>query len=347
MALAEAGTVVRVDPLSDPRWEQLARGRLGSLFGSPPWIGSLADGYGFEARAELLVDAAGGPVAGLAHAELDDVRGRRLVSLPFSDFLDPIVDTFAQWDELASPLLESGLAVKLRCLRCRVPLDDPRLTRTNVACWHGTALDGSLDEVLAASHPQVRQNIRRAERNGITVRLGTGLEDMRRFHALHRDTRKRKYRLLAQPFAFFESLLERFAKTDSIVVGIAERSGEAIAGAVYLVWNDVLYYKYGASRREGLEFRPNELLARESVRHAIERGCRLYDWGLSERSQPGLVAFKRKLATIEEPITFLRAGPGHETADPRLIRLTERFTHDSVPDEITQRAGEVLYRFFA
>ncbi len=355
MALAEGRPLVvfRVDPTADRRWEELMTGPRGSLFGSPPWLAALVDTYAFDVQADVLVDSEGLPVAGMAHVEIDDFRGRRIRSLPFCDYLDPVVESFAQWQQLVSPLLALGVPLSLRCLSTEIPLGDERFTRGDVACWQATQLGAPLRDVVAGMHPQARQNIRRAQRNGVSVRFSDRLEDIHSFYSLHREMRKRKYRQLAQPIALFESLWARFSPTGSIVVGLAEHSGEAIAGALYLLWDGVVYYKFGASRSEALHLRPNELLAHESMRYAIEHDCRLYDWGLSDYRQPGLVSFKRKLATLERPITFLRAGP--ETPhDPVAVcgedligRLTELLTRDDVSDDVTQRAGELLYRFFA
>ena len=75
----------------------------------------------------------------------------------------------------------------------------------------------------------------------------TGMDAVRIYHRLHVSLRKYKYRLLAQPFALFERIWQEFSVGDGIVTLLAYVNGEPIAGAVYLVWNDVLYYKFGAS----------------------------------------------------------------------------------------------------
>ena len=96
--------------------------------------------------------------------------------------------------------------------------------------------------------------------------------------------------------------------------------------------------------------RPNELLAWECLRLGQEWGCRRFDWGVSDLDQPGLVRYKRKYATEEARVRVLRHRPdgydGGPDAGPVLGALTELLTREDVPDEVTQRAGEVLYRLF-
>ncbi|MGH8984197.1 MAG: lipid II:glycine glycyltransferase FemX [Acidimicrobiia bacterium] len=340
-----------VDPRTDPSWATIMTGARGSLFGSPPWIAAVADTYGFDVTADVLLRD-GTPVAGLACVELDDMRGHRVVSLPFGDRLDPVVDDDDQWERLATPLLARERPVHLRILEARPPLRDARFRPTNELAWHATDLDRPESDLLAGLHRQVRQNLRAADRHGVTVRLGTGLEDVRTFHELHRATRKRKFRLLAQPLALFERIWERFEPLDQLVVGLATHDGTVIAGALYLIWNDVIYYKFGASVAEHLVVRPNELLAWESMRLGQELGCRTYDWGVTDLDQPGLLAYKQKYATEERRVVaLLHTPPGYDAsasaeAGRVLSQLTDLLTRRDVPDEVTTRAGELLYRFF-
>lgn len=336
-------------PATDPGLRRALAGHpLESLFTAPPWIETLGLTYGFPIRAVTCGEGRG--TAALLFAEIDDLRGPRLVTLPFSDYADPLVTEPATWQGLATPLLETGLPWRLRTLRSALPAHDPRLVRTGGGLWHGLALDRPLEELWAALGGSARRNIRHAERCGVTVRRGTSLEDVRLFRALHTRLRKTKYRLLPQPAAFFDQLHARFAPDDRLVVLLAEQDGVPIAGVLLLVWRDVLYYKFNASTDTGA--RPNDLLAWEAIRLGGERGLRLLDFGISDLDQPGLVRYKRKFASEEREIAFW--GPAR-TAPPEprfaeatrtLHALTRLLTDPSVPDAITAAAGDQLYRFF-
>lgn len=342
-----------VDPLNDPAWRELMTTSRGSLFGSPPWLAAISDTYGFEISAHLTVDDGAAARTGLAFAQIDDFLGSRQLSVPFCDYLDPVVDDDDDWHELVDPLLARDLPFQLRVLDAEVPRRDPRFVRAEEMAWHCTSLDRDEDELFAAIDHRARQNIRAARRHGVTARFGSDLEDVRAFHDLHRRTRKRKHRLLAQPVSFFENIWKHFAPDDSVVVGLAEHEGDVIAGSLYLVWSGVWYYKFSASIFERAVVRPNELLAWESMLYGKRRGCATYDWGVSDLDQPGLVAYKRKFATDERRVSVLRYAPaGYSNrvaaeALPVLGELTKLLTRDDVPDEVTQRAGEILYRYFA
>lgn len=148
-----------------------------------------------------------------------------------------------------------------------------------------------------------------------------------------------------------ERIWEEFSATDSIVTVIAQVEGEPVAGALFLVWNDVLYYKFGASLAGALSLRPNDAVSWSAIRWASERGLRQLDWGLSDLDQPGLVAYKRKWASVESRILTLKsvqpATEGPNEVGTLLGELTELLTDASVPDSLTARAGALLYRYFA
>jgi len=345
-------TIRTVSPLNDPAWAELMNGPQGSGFGAPPWLTAIVDTYGFDLAARVIVDDGSRAVGGFAYAELDDIRGQRLISVPFCDYLDPVVDSDEQWHELVDPLVERGLPVQLKVLNAQTPRNDPRFEHVHELAWHQTDLDKDEDALFAALDRRARQNVRSAQRHGVTARFGSDIDDVRAYHDLHVRTRKYKHGLLAQPVSFFENIWKQFSPMDAIVVGFAEHEGDVIAASFYLVWNDVWYYKFSASVFERSVVRPNEFLAWESLRQGRARGCLTYDWGVSDLDQPGLVAYKRKLATEERRVTVLKHTPPGWTNPveaelmPIFGELTTLLTREDVPDEVSRRGGEILYRYF-
>ncbi|MFO1070027.1 MAG: GNAT family N-acetyltransferase [Geminicoccaceae bacterium] len=336
----------------DIRARDLVRGDLpaplGSLFSSPAWIAMLEATYGFEVRASTLV-ADGRCVAAIPYAVVDDIRGRRVLSLPFSDYCDPLVGDAAAWERLVAPLRRLGAPLRLRCLRNSLPLADGHLAKTGEALWHGVDLRRDEEAIWAGLDPSARQNVRRAQRAGVRIREGRSLDDLAAFHAMHRHVRKAKYRLLAQPFRMLEAMHDAFG--ERVRVLLAEIDGRPVAGILFLIDADTLFYKFNASVE--LPQRPNDLLAWEGLRLGRRLGLGLFDFGLSDPAQPGLVRYKRKFATEERVISLLQHVPVGYT-DPRgaevskvLQRMTQLLTDPEVPDAITRQAGDELYRFFA
>lgn len=351
--------LVCIDPRVDGLWRELALRERSDVFHSPGWIDAVCATYGFQARA-LVLSSADVPLAGVPYAVVDDALGERLVSLPFSDYCDPLVATVDQWRRLLDRLLAEGLPISTRCLHTEVPIDEGRLAVVKRARWHGIDLSGDLEGLWRGLHGSSRQGVRRAESLGVEVRLAGDESDLRAFYDLHLGVRKRKYRMLAQPFAFFQNLSRHFLESNNGCLMLARRRGQLLAGVLFLEWKDTLYYKFNASCLEGLGVRPNDLLLWRGIEYASDRGLAHLDLGLSDWDQEGLVRYKRKYASREKTISYLRhpgpgaafggqAAPGPSDGALRqlLPQLTDLFTDDAVPDAITARAGTLLYRLFA
>ena len=338
-----------IDARSAPQWPEFARHRFGSLFSCPYWICAVAGTYDLAISASVRTN--GGRIeAAIPYCRISDLRGDRIVSLPFSDYCDPLVTDAKTWNQLVAPLLAEKVPISLRCLRSDIPVADDRFQRKVPALWHGVDLTRSEEELWAGLHSSARQNVRKARVGGVVVRDGLTIEDMRIFHRMHSKLRKSKYRLLAQPLAFFENIFHEFARTDGVNVLIAERDGEPVAGIVLLEWNGTLYYKFNASLDQ--RYCPNDLLAWHALQYGRQRGMVRFDFGLSDLEQPGLIRYKRKFATDEREISFLQWRPNDysnargEQAGQILSQVTGWLTEATVPDEITRAAGEKLYRFF-
>jgi CelD/BcsL family acetyltransferase involved in cellulose biosynthesis len=344
--------IVCVDPKTDPLWQELIREHRSDVFHSPAWLQVLAGTYDLDTRALILLDEAGQPRAGLAYCPIEDMRPARNVSLPFSDYCDPLVNDSDEWYRLIEPLVAQGHPIALRCLHNSVPLHDKRFPLVNRARWHGLDLQPDLDSLWAGLEGSARRAIKKAQRDGVIVRMAEGEEDLRAFFELHLRVRKYKYRLVAQPYRFFENIWNQFLAGGSGALMLAAHEGEIIGGVLFLEWQNTLYYKFNASNLHRVEVRPNDLVVWEGIQYGKSKGLTTLDFGLSDWDQEGLVAYKRKFASDERTISFLKCEPnGGPTQQEKQVRdllnhLTDLFVNESVPDRVTEEAGEVVYRYF-
>lgn len=351
---APAGwSVACIDPVSDPRWLALIDSCRGGLFHSPPWLRVLSDAYGFAVRAYLALGPGGAPRGGLAFCEIHDALGPRVASLPFSDCSDPLLESPEAWRILFPRLQAHGVPLHLRCLDDRIVAADERLAVSKRARWHTLSLEAGPDDLWNRLAEPTQRAVRRAERSGVVIRPLEGHQGLQGFIQLHVALRKQKYRLLAQPAAFFEAIARRFADGGGWLPLGAYLDDRLIAATIYLRWGDTLYYKFNASAQDALQARPNSLLAWAGIGLGRRLGCRVFDLGPSDDDQPGLIRFKRDLGAEEKELCFLRYTPpgwpterGAEVG--RLLgQLTRLLTAPDVPDEVTERAGALFYRLFA
>lgn len=344
--------VVRVDPRTNPLWRELIEHHRSDVFQSPRWLRAVTETYDWDATALVLVDREGEPTAGMAYCRVVDVLGERIVSFPFSDYCDPLCNTREEWDTLVEELSTEHLPVSLRCLHATLPSTDGRFELAKRARWHSVDLRADLDTLWLRLPDAAKRAIRKAERDGVVIRTAEDESDVRAFFRMHSSVRKHKYRLLAQPYRFFENIWRRFVVDGKGILLLAMLRGEVIGGTFFLEWKNTLYYKFNASIPSYLAHRPNDAVLWEGIRYGKGKGHTGLDFGLSDWDQEGLLRFKRKFATEEAAISFLRSAraraPSPQEREMRglLSALTELLTDDAIPDSTTDRAGELLYRFF-
>jgi CelD/BcsL family acetyltransferase involved in cellulose biosynthesis len=313
----------------------------------------LSDTYGWEPNAYVVLDESGKPKAGLPFCRISDLLGERIVALPFSDYCDPLAEDADSWRLLIDGLLPEHLPISLRCLHNSLPLADERFTLAKQAKWHRLDLRPELDALWKAMHDSTHRAIRKSERAGLTLRVAQSEQELRSFFEMHLKIRKYKYGLLAQPYSFFQNIWRHFVDAQHGFLLLAIHEDKIVAGDFFLDWKDTLYYKFNASLPADLSYRPNDLLIWEGIQRAKDFGLAYLDFGLSDVDQEGLIRYKRKFGTEEKTISFLGCSPnGSSTSAQKEIRellgtLTNRFTDHLVPDSITERAGEDLYRLFS
>ena len=339
--------IIDVPTATDPRWAELVAAQPTDVFNSPAWARVLEDAYGFEVRAKVVLDGDDRPVAGMAYVDVEDLRGRRIVSLPFSDFCDPIVADDRAWESLSASITALGAPVTVRCLRGDIT-PDAGWSETATYAWHRVDARREADEIWASLHPSARRAIRKAEASGVEVVAAASPADLRAFFDLHLRVRKHKYGLLAQPYRFFQAIWDHFLDAGDGRLLLAHVDGTPVGGVLYLEWKDTLYYKFNASSVTSLEVRPNDLVVWEGLAHARSRNLSWLDFGVSDWDQEGLVRYKRKYATEEGVVRRFTSEPVHEDPFGSLLgEVTGLLVDPAVPDELTERGGDLLYRFFS
>jgi len=89
-------------------------------------------------------------------------------------------------------------------------------------------------------------------------------------------------------------------------VVLARRATEAVAGAVFFHFGDNALYKYGASDERQQEFRANNLVMWEAIRHLAQSRLRSLHFGRTARENEGLRRFKLAWGAEEEIISYFR-----------------------------------------
>ena len=131
-----------------------------------------------------------------------------------------------------------------------------------------------------------RRNIKKAEKEGVTVRFETTPEALREFYRLNCLTR-REHGLPPQPWQFFEHLHEEILAKGMGSVALADYKGNTIAANVYLHTNGDAIYKYGASDKAHQNLRANNVIMWEAIKLYAGKGFKSLCFGRSGARKRG------------------------------------------------------------
>ena len=136
------------------------------------------------------------------------------------------------------------------------------------------------DELFAGFSKGHRADIRRAERDGVTIRVGTPDADADVLHDMLVATSQRKS-FGFHSAGYYQRLLEAFG--DAARVQVAELDGWPIAASIVLAWGRHGTYLAAGSNPVGLEHRAAHLLQWHAIRWAKGRGAVTWDlWGIAD-----------------------------------------------------------------
>lgn len=165
-------------------------------------------------------------------------------------------------------------------------------------------LRGGPDASWAAMEGRARTAVRKAERDGVTVRIG-GEGDLDAYYDLHCATYARTG-VPPHKRVYFERIWRDFIGRDTAQVFLAERAGEVIAAQTFAVHNQAAVYWTGASCDEALQLGANNLLQWTAMRSLPDAGVQWLEHGEAfpnaNGKLKGLNDFKRSFGGVARPV---------------------------------------------
>ena len=335
------------DPIENPRWrELLARHPAASIFHSPGWLNALRQTYGYEpfvvTTSEAAIDN------GLVACRVKGWTSERVVSLPFSDHCDPLVNDAAEFSEGLAFLLDHARIAGAASVELRpsarfghVP-GAAGMEPAASYCFHHVDLSQSETELFSRFHHSSTQRaVRRAEREGLVYEAGTSERQLDAFYRLLRMTRRR-HGIPPQPLSWFRNLLANLG--DQALIHLARKDDRPIAGLVSLSFKNTVYYKYGGSDAAQHRLGGMPFLFWQLIKEARRRGFEVLDLGRSDVDQAGLIAFKDHLGAERSALTYYRHPRQPDTARSEWMTRAARGTFSHLPDVALDLAGKLIYK---
>ena len=282
-------------------WDRYVRARAASTpYHQWQWRGVFERAFGHE--AQYLVARRGKAIVGVLPLVLFRSRlfGRFMVSLPFVNYGGIIADDDAIAERLLGEARALGEREKMRHVELRhVARQFTQLPSKQHKVSMLLTLPESADAAWAAMDKKVRNQIRKAEKSGLTAEPG-GIERLDEFYAIF----ARNMRDLGTPVyarAFFEQVLTTFPETARVMM--VRQGATPVAAGIMLANGDSVEVPWASSLSDYRSMCPNHTLYWSVIQWAIDRRFRVLDFGRSTPGE-GTFQFKQQWGAVPLPLCW-------------------------------------------
>ncbi len=339
-----------INPIEYPGWDNLILAtRDYSFFHTSNWASVLFESYHY--KPVYFCEPGNGHLSLLIPLmEVNSlITGKRGISLPFSDFCNPIVPPESNAQDIRSKILKYGKEVGWRYVEYR---GDGSLFQNELPsqCFYEHNLELCKDEnkIFKSFRESTKRNIRKAEREGVTIEIHSTQASVEQYYHLHCITRKR-HGVPPQPFIFFKKIYENILSKNLGFIILAYHSDEIIAGAVYFHFGEKALFKFGASRQEYLDLRPNDLVMWAAIKWYCQKGFKTFSFGRTEIENEGLRNFKKGWGSEERLVNYFKYDFSQKTfiQDKQHLGMMQKAIFQHSPLPMLKIFGSLLYKHIA
>ncbi|MEO0131216.1 MAG: GNAT family N-acetyltransferase [candidate division WOR-3 bacterium] len=339
-----------LDPAQYPGWDEILLSTPHySFFHSSEWARVLSESYGFKPK--YFVDIHEGKFLVLIPImEVNSfLTGKRGVSLPFTDYCDPILNGNSQLNDLFKDIVTNGKRSGWRYLELRSRSNFFNLNPiSTIYLGHILDLSEKVDQIFSKFRDSTKRNIKKARKQGVELKIENTIDSVKEFYKLNCITRKR-HGLPPQPFIFFKKIFEHIISKDMGLIVLAFLNVKPIAGAVYFHFGDTAIYKYGASDFKYQNLRANNLVMWGAIEWYSQKGYKRLCLGRTEPQNFGLIQFKSGWGAKEYKLYYYRYSIKKENF--LLLNYNETGFHNKIfrciPLFLLVKLGNILYKDFA
>jgi hypothetical protein len=322
------------------------------VFHTSSWLSALQRTYDYEPVA-FTTSPAGEPLKNaLVFCKVKSwITGRRLVSLPFSDHCDLLVDRAAEAEELLAYISERVIRdgyqhAEIRPMTAGEPAHwiSANLQPAETFCLHRLSLERPLDMLFRNFHRNcIQRKIQRAEREQLAYESGRSEALVLKFYDLQLRTRRR-HGLPPQPLRWFRNLVESLG--GNLIIRVVSKDQSLVAATLTLSNKTTATFKYGCSDERIHHLGGIPFLLWKTIEEAKHQGMLEFDLGRSDLNHAGLVRFKDRMGASRIMLPYWRY-PSVKTEDTGRsawqIQIAKAI-FSWVPDSVAVASGRFLYR---
>lgn len=341
---ADRNSVI-LNPIEDPTWDGLLLSHPGyTFFHGSAWARVLVETYHYQPLYFVLRQGRQ-LVSLLPLMEVSSWLTRaRGVSLPFTDYCEPLGSASVQMDDVLHLVKDRMLRHRWAYVEIRGG-DYPDIPASVSYYVHTVELTAGPQAAFSRFSDTTKRNIKKAIRIGAETRIYSTLEALREFYSLHCITRKR-HGLPPQPFSFFRNIYEHIISKGLGFVVLTSYASQYVAGAVYFGLGEKSVYKFGASDLRYQHLRPNDLTMWEAIKWCAENGYRSLCLGRTAVHNEGLRRFKKGWGAQEQILRYYRYEVRRKTfvTERPVVTSHCHWLFGAMPRSWSRTIGSVLYK---
>jgi len=232
----------------------------------------------------------------------------RLVSLPFSDHVDTLLDDPGELPSLIALLKAGQSKGQWRSIELRPPANPGAVTS-----WtgfgdgqsyflHRLDLRPDLGELFRGlQKDSIQRKIRRAEREGLVCDEGRSESHLDTFYRLTVMTRRR-HGLPPPPLEWFRNVLACLG--EHVLIRVIRKEDRPIAAILTLHFKQTMVYKYGCSDARFHNLGAMPFVLWKTIMDAKRWGATELDLGRSDPGNVGLTTFKERFGAVRSVLTY-------------------------------------------
>ncbi len=339
-----------INPLDYRGWDDLLlHTPKGDIFYTAAWAKVLNESYGYQPLYLALVDHSEFRVL-LPFMEIRSaLTGKRGISLPFTDFCEPLMDAEIPPAALKQYLIDFSLEKGWKYFELRGAGRFNGEMKPSVYFYnHSIHLTDNEEKVFAAFRGSMKRNIKKAAQSGLEIRMENSPAALKEYYKLHCLTRQ-KHGLPPQPYHFFRSIFDHIISKNMGNVVLAEFEKTAIAGAIFFHFGDQAIYKFGASDMKYQHLRANNLVMWEAIRQYARNGYRMFSFGRTEPNNKGLRQFKTGWGAEEKAVPYFKYDLKRNAFIQQNAEVSGFYTKifNRMPIPVLKSIGNVIYKHIA
>ncbi|HPQ42808.1 MAG TPA: GNAT family N-acetyltransferase [Syntrophales bacterium] len=346
-----------IDPMQDPRWDTFVENHpFGWIVHLSGWKKVLESSFRhIKGHYLVLIDTASNNIQ--AALPIFEVRsrllGNRLVSIPFATLCDPLISTSGDMTRLFEEAVRLSKQRNIPSIEIRTLMSISLIQEDSMGVnlfykHHYLLLDKDPEELKRTfNRTNVRKGINKAIRSNLVMKVADSESDLRIFYELHIKNRK-KLGLPPQPYRFFQMLWDTFMQSGKMILILAQKDDQTIAGLISFKYKDRFSCEYLATDQRFLGIRPNNFLFWEAIKTAYNEGFKVFDFGRTALNNEGLMNFKNRWGTtmVDFPYLYYPAKLSKKMNNQKTVsgyKLINKICENS-PDLVCKLLGQICYK---